>query len=264
MNKTKPTKQTNEIPDAMRRQLAYIYAEKMEYFGTWTLDIEEQDSVLEGIEYVAYISPHNIVKEHEYSVNTILHTCRETGVSQTDAVEKLRRKVERAYYREAFSKARRVLPYELTKVLDTLGEEWLKVDNTVILGIGGAEDVAMGVLQRAYYDDVRSEAEEILEAVRSGEMDEEEARDRVREGEVIHTSEAHKVILISNNDEAYWEQMGEDAPNWESVASFAKQEDVMEVVIREMDAILKAREEEEGEEEEEEEEEEGTDEPTEP
>ena len=45
----------------------------------------------------------------------------------------------------------------------------------MLIGSGDAEDVAMGVLRREYYESVKSEAEEILEEVRDGRLDEEEA-----------------------------------------------------------------------------------------
>jgi hypothetical protein len=48
--------------------------------------------------------------------------------------------------------------------------------------------------------------------------------------EVIYTADALNTIRISDNDQEYWEQMGGEAPDWSTVAAFAKQADVREAL----------------------------------
>ena len=242
------------IPRATGKQLEYLLGDKVQLFGDWCFATEAKDTIFDGAEYTAYVRFMGVKAEDEHTFHSLRYTYSKTGPCAEDALDQLAQHIENAYYREIFAKVRKAIPWEMGRTLDRLAETWLKVNHTVLLGSGDPEDVAMGVLRQEYYESVKSEAEEILEEVRDGSLDEEEARDRVREGEVIYTREAHKVILISRNDGEYFDQMGEDAPPWETVASYAKQADVMEMVERELEDILEARKEEEDEEEDEEEE----------
>lgn len=244
-----------------RKQLEYLLGGKLELFGNWCLATEAEDTIFDGAEYTAYVKFKDVEPEHEHTFHSLRYTYSKTGPCAEDALDQLTQHIENAYYREIFAKVHKTIPWGMSRTIDRLAEMWLKVNHTVLLGSGDPEDVAMGVLRREYYESVKSEAEEILEEVRDGSLDEEGARDRVREGEVTYTSEAHKVILISRNDGEYFDQMGEDAPPWETVASWAKQADVMEMVEGKLEDILEAREEDEEDEEEEEEEEENGDEP---
>ncbi len=239
-----------------RKQLEYLLGDKLELFGNWCLATEAKDTIFDGTEHTAYVKFKEVDVEYEHTFHSLRYTYSKTGTSAEDALDQLARHIEDAYYRENFARVRKALSWEMARTFDRLAEEWLKVSHTVLIGSGDPEDVAMGVLRREYYESIKSEAEEILEEVRDGNLDEDEARDRVREGEVIYMSEAHKVILISRNEGEYFDQMGEDAPPWETVARWAKQADVMEMVERELENILEARKEEEEEEEDEEAEEE--------
>ncbi len=241
------------IPRATGKWLEYLLGDKVQLFGAWCFATEAKDTIFDGAEYTAYVRFMGVKAEDEHMLHSLRYTYSKTGTSAKDAIDKLTDLIENAYYREIFAKVHKTIPWELSRTIDRLAETWLKVNHTVLLGSGDPEDVAMGVLRQEYYESVKSEAEEILEEVRDGRLDEEGARNRVREGEVIYMSEAHKVILISRNDGEYFDPMGEDAPPWETVASYAKQADVMEMVEGKLEDILEARKEEEEEEEEEEE-----------
>lgn len=117
----------------------------------------------------------------------------------------------------------------------------LSVDNTVVLGSRDSTpaDIASNILQREHYDTVTDIVEDIKTAIEDGDYtDADSLREHITETvgghhDVIYTSCAKDILRYSDNDEAYYEQTGEEQPEWSSLAAPALEADVYERLTRE-------------------------------
>lgn len=100
------------------------------------------------------------------------------------------------------------------------------------------EDVedAVRVLRAHYYQEVRSYADDILAAVKSGEItNDEQLRERITQdvdgsARVIYTYKSRLGLLVSDNDDAYEEEFGEPTNDVAAQMSMAMQRDVSEAI----------------------------------
>lgn len=153
------------------------------------------------------------------------------STSKEDAIAKLERKVQDHALRRSFRSMLDALPYEERERKEREARLLLEVNHTVVLGSKGqtVDDIADGIKQREYFDNVRGLAKEIADDVKSGAITTDEGVwERIHEIEVIYTSEALDTLRYSDNDQAYWDQMGGEPPSWCALASCALQEDVRE------------------------------------
>lgn len=106
-----------------------------------------------------------------------------------------------------------------------------------------ARELAWSILRADYWSDVRGIADSVREAIKDGEVtDDSELSDRIWEecdgsARIIYTARAMEVLLISDNADAYVEEMGslEDVANgdsirWEVLAFYAFCQDVQEEI----------------------------------
>jgi hypothetical protein len=101
---------------------------------------------------------------------------------------------------------------------------------------------AKRVLRAEYYGDVRSTAEELIEACKSGEIADREALfDRIHEecdgsAWIIYTANAQQVLMFSDNDDAGIEELGADSFDWKNgipwsqLAFYAMERDVFDML----------------------------------
>lgn len=123
------------------------------------------------------------------------------------------------------------LPYEERERKEREARLLLEVNHTVVLGSKGqtVDDIADWIKRREYFDNVRSLAKEITDDVKSGAITSDEGVwERIHEIEVVYNAEALDTLRYSQNDQAYWDQMGGEPPSWSALAAYALQEDVRE------------------------------------
>lgn len=117
----------------------------------------------------------------------------------------------------------------------------LSVENTVVLGSRDSTpaDIAGNILMREHYNTVTDIVEDIKNAIEDGDYtDADSLREFISETvgghhDVIYTACAKDILRYSDNDEAYYEQTGEDQPDWSTLAAPALEADVMERLTRE-------------------------------
>lgn len=162
--------------------------------------------------------------EHEVWFLNVRATDQET------AIQNLKEKCREHLLRAGFATMLQALPQEEAARLERYATLFLEARHSVVISSKGTtvEELANNIKQRWYADLVRDHVEEIKDAIKDGEITtSEEVYDRIREMEVIYTSQAQDVLRFSQNDTAYWEEMGGEAPSWAVVASYALQADVL-------------------------------------
>jgi hypothetical protein len=93
---------------------------------------------------------------------------------------------------------------------------------------------ASGLLQRDYWDDVRSLVEDLKDGIKDGHIeDQEQLQERLHEdcdgaGRVIYTHQAKLALVYSDNCDAYEEEYGGNMPNWSQLAYCALYRDVQD------------------------------------
>jgi hypothetical protein len=100
------------------------------------------------------------------------------------------------------------------------------------------EDVnaAVAIIQRDYYQDVQGIADDILAAVKSGEItDQEGLEERLQQdvdgsARVIYTFQSKLGLLVCKNDEAYEEEFGEKPADVAVQMAYAMMVDVREAL----------------------------------
>ena len=100
------------------------------------------------------------------------------------------------------------------------------------------EDVnaAVAIIQRDYYQDVQGIADDILAAVKSGEItDQEGLEERLQQdvdgsARVIYTFQSKLGLLVCKNDEAYEEEFGEKPADVAVQMAYAMIVDVREAL----------------------------------
>lgn len=192
---------------------------------------EDADPDDEGERFTAWIAPPEIHDTHRKWKFEL----RDKGATRRDAIEKLARRVYRELKKHAYAQLRNALPYAEWRRMAEEAELLLSVEHTVVLGSKGDDEeaIAMSLLRRDYWQDVRRRAQDLIGQIKNGEItSSDEFEDRLREIEIIYTSDAHKTLWFSNNDDAYKEEMGEPAETIEAAAAFALQTDVREEVGR--------------------------------
>lgn len=98
------------------------------------------------------------------------------------------------------------------------------------------EDVnaAVSIIQRDYYQDVKGIAEDILRAIKDGEItDVEQLEERLQQdvdgsARVIYTFQSKLGLLVTSNDEAYEEEFGEKPQDIAAQMAYAMLVDVRE------------------------------------
>ena len=108
------------------------------------------------------------------------------------------------------------------------------------------EDVrdAVSVIQRDYYQDVKNLGDELIERVKDGEIPERDGfGDALHDAvdgtqRVIYTWQARLGLLATKNDDAYFEELGEEltcdgSVPYEQLMFYALQRDVVEYMTRE-------------------------------
>jgi hypothetical protein len=101
---------------------------------------------------------------------------------------------------------------------------------------------AMSALRAWYYSEVREWAEDFDKRLEEGEFDSvDNFNDCFHEetdgaGIIIYTAQARAALLASDNDDAYFEEFGDEMPmqggqpHWEAVALVAFQRDIQETM----------------------------------
>ena len=98
---------------------------------------------------------------------------------------------------------------------------------------------AVSVIKRDYYADVASIVEDLKRAIKDREItSQDEVHDWLHEAidgtqRVIYTWQARLGMLVTDNDDAYQEEMGEPPPSVEAAMFMAMQRDVQDEVERE-------------------------------
>lgn len=100
------------------------------------------------------------------------------------------------------------------------------------------EDVnaAVAIIQRDYYQDVQGIADEILRAVKSGEITDAEGLDEYLQqsvdgsARVIYTFQSKLGLLVCKNDEAYEEEFGEKTADIAVQMAYAMMQDVRDAL----------------------------------
>lgn len=94
-------------------------------------------------------------------------------------------------------------------------------------------DEAMRVINRDYWDDVRGIVDELGEAIRDGEITDDESfyerLDEIADGHerVIYTHQARLGLCCTNNVDAYEEEFGEKPPSIEAQMMYSLRWDVL-------------------------------------
>jgi hypothetical protein len=102
------------------------------------------------------------------------------------------------------------------------------------------EDInaAVSIIKRDYYQDVRGICDEIEEAVKDGQLtDDEEVSERIHQevdgsARVIYTWQNHLGLLASDNSDAYMEEFGEVPTDGDSINYAALMAAAMEADVR--------------------------------
>jgi hypothetical protein len=103
---------------------------------------------------------------------------------------------------------------------------------------------AVAIIRRAYYADVADLGDSLIQEIQDGEIgDREIFSDRLHEdvdgaARVIYTWQAQLGVLVSENDDAYFEELGETlecdgSVPYEKLMFYAMQRDVVEYMVRE-------------------------------
>jgi hypothetical protein len=113
-------------------------------------------------------------------------------------------------------------------------------------------DEAVSIIKRDYYDDVREIVENLKQAIKDGEVtDEDGAYDWLHQSidgsaRVIYTWQAKLGLLVSDNEDAYEDEIGEPAPSVESRMYMAMMRDVLDT-IGDLSDLFEAEQDNEGE-----------------
>ncbi len=97
-------------------------------------------------------------------------------------------------------------------------------------------DDAVRVIRAHYYQEVRRYADDLLEAVKDGEItDDEQLTERLDQevdgsARVIYTFKSKLGLLASDNDEAYEDEMGEPTNDVAIQMAFAMRQDIREAM----------------------------------
>lgn len=152
------------------------------------------------------------------------------AADQETAIQNLKEKCREHLLRAGFATMLQALPQEEAARLERYATLFLEARHSVVVSSKGTtvEEIANDIKARGYSDLVEDHVKDIKDAIRDGEITtSEEMYDRIREMEVTYTARAQDVLRFSQNDTAYWDEMGGEAPNWEVVASYALQADVL-------------------------------------
>jgi|SRR5882724_1354884 len=97
-------------------------------------------------------------------------------------------------------------------------------------------DAAVRIIRQHYYQEVRSYADDLLRAVKDGEItDEEQLTERLDQevdgsARVIYTFKSKLGLLASDNDDAYEDEMGEPPNDVAVQMAFAMRQDIREAL----------------------------------
>lgn len=190
---------------------------------------EDKDPEDENERFTAWVAPPETHEQHRKWKWDL----RETAGTRKGALEALSTRVRREMKKQAYARLHDALPYGEWRRMEEEAELLLSVKHKVVLGSRGddEEQIALNLLRRDYWQDVRRHAGDLVGQIKSGEITSaEEFDDRLREIEVIYTSDAHKTLWMSDNDEAYEDEMGEKPESITVAAVWALQADVRERV----------------------------------
>lgn len=146
-----------------------------------------------------------------------------------EGVETLLKTLTDSVYKQTFLTLLEALPSDEGRALERMATLFLQARHTVLLGSvhDDAEKIANRVKATEYNAWVQREVESIEDMIHNGDLRNEDAvREALNEIGVTYTSEAFDVLAESENAEAYWDQTGEEAPSWETLATCALQADV--------------------------------------
>ena len=158
------------------------------------------------------------------------------GKTEEEAIEAVFGRLRDDKIREAVTDLLHSLPSEAASALKKYAVLLLEVENNVHLyGKNSTlQESAHAVGQYEYRGSVEGAVGGILSDIKSGHIT---TRDQLYEAiqgnDITHTSEALDTLRYSNNDEAYWEQMGGEPPSWTEFATYAFQEDIKESLEKE-------------------------------
>lgn len=155
------------------------------------------------------------------------------GPDREAALKNLIEALTRHVVKRGWASMMDVLPNDIRRQCFQFAQFLLETQHTVVLGSKGStvEEIANNIQSRKYHDRVQNHVKEIVGMVRDGDLSNEEDLTRhIDEIEVIYTSDAQNVLRHSDNDEAYYEMMGGEAPGWSALAACALQTDVREAL----------------------------------
>lgn len=150
---------------------------------------------------------------------------------EEDAKERLFTELREERVRDAFKTILDTLDYKARDVVERYAVLLLGVNHSVFTGAKGkgADDIADDIIRREYRERVQREVREIKDLIRDGDIkSDDDLYEHIHEIGVTWNSEALDILKHSNNDEAYWDQMGGKNPGWAALATFALQQDVQD------------------------------------
>lgn len=150
---------------------------------------------------------------------------------EADAKERLFKDLREERVRDAFKTILDTLDYKARDVVERYAVLLLEVNHSVFTGAKGkgADDIADDIIRREYRERVQREVREIKDLIRDGDIkSDDDLYEHLREIGVTWNSEALDILKHSDNDEAYWDQMGGRNPGWAALATYALQQDVQD------------------------------------
>lgn len=151
--------------------------------------------------------------------------------NEEDAKEKLFKDLREERVRDAFKGLLDVLDYKERAAVERYAVLLLEVNHSVFTGSKGrgVDDIANDIIWREYRERVQREVREIKDLIRDGDIkSDDDLYEHLSEIGVTWNSEALDILKHSDNDEAYWDQMGGKPPGWAALATYALQQDVQD------------------------------------
>lgn len=105
-------------------------------------------------------------------------------------------------------------------------------------------NAAVSAIKRDYYEDVKDFGDSLIQAIKDGEIkDRDDFSERLHEdvdgaARVIYTWQARLGLLASDNEDAYFDEMGDElvcdgSIPYEQLMFYAMQRDIVEYMVRE-------------------------------
>lgn len=153
------------------------------------------------------------------------------ATSEEGAKEQLFKDLSEERVRDAFKVVLDTLDYKERDKVERYAVLLLEVNHSVFTGSWGrgADDIANDIIRREYRERVQREVREIKDLIRDGDIkSDDDLYEHLREIGVTWNSDALDILKHSDNDEAYWDQMGGKPPGWSALATYAIQQDVQD------------------------------------